>query len=73
MNQGIQTKRVSGQQKQIREFSQIFTPGFSGMCRAKLDMICDRIKNSTAEYLIYTDGDIVVLNNFMDDLGDVLP
>lgn len=38
------------------------------MCRAKLDLICQRIKESTADYLVYMDGDITVERNFEEDI-----
>jgi hypothetical protein len=73
LNQGISSKRLPGSgQGQTKNLSQIFTSGFSTMCKAKLDMICQRIKDSTADYLVYMDGDIVVLKNFIDDIKSKL-
>ena len=68
LNQGIRSKKLSVSGKQTTQFSQIFTPGFSSMCKAKLDMICQRIRESTADYLIYMDGDIAILKNFLPDI-----
>lgn len=71
-NQGITSQRFQPASKASKLLGMFGSDAFSSMCRAKLDLICQRIRESSADYLVYMDGDIAVLRNFEENIKECL-